>query len=395
MDMRKERNVFLQVVFTLGIGSTLVVSLLYVTIPLLPIFEMELQATSGQTVWASSIYGIAYAIGCLIFGIFSDRFHRKSILIGGIFALIVTTYLVNLSQSIEWLIAFRLIQGIIAASIPIVSLAYINDVLAPRYRSIAITILSSSFLLAGILGQLYGQVISNEWGWQAVFLLLSIGYLFIAFLIFFLPNGLIPKRDRSFFNVIHQAVQVFKIPRLVFSFLVMGTILFSFVAMYSGLGPYVNHKFHLAEEDLMWIRIAGIPGIAISLFASLFMRRYGVKTILIVGLLIAAAGLSMEVFAPSVSFLVFSSVIFVMGISIANPSMIVIVGQLGEKSRGSAFAINAFSAFVGASFGSLIAEYISSFPKLCLSLILTLLSAIVVTSLFIHDHKVSLNQKTQ
>ncbi|WP_028778139.1 MFS transporter [Shimazuella kribbensis] len=393
MYKRTERNTFLQIVFTLGISLTLVVSLMYVTIPLLPILEKEFQATSSQTVWVSSIYGFAYGTGCLIFGVFSDRFHRKSILIVGIFALIGATFFVSVSPSMEWLIALRALQGVIAASIPIISLPYVSDVLAPRYRPIAITIISSSFLLSGILGQLYGQVIGKEWGWTAVFLFLAMGLLIASFSFFYLPHGVVPKPGHSFNQVIRQAVKLFTIPQLVLSFFVMGTMFFSFVTMYSGLGSYVDEKFQIDDGSLMWIRIAGIPGIVLSLFASSFIRKYGAKTVLIAGLLIAACGLIGEAIAPSIFLFVLFSVIFVMGISIANPSMIVMVGLLGERARGSALAINAFFAFMGASFGSLLAEYINSFPLLCLVLILALLSVIVVSLMFIRVDAVPRKQK--
>lgn len=381
--MNGERFAFIQVVLTLGLGSILVVSLMYVAIPLIPILGTEFQTTSSQTVWAGSVYGLAYAAGNLIFGIFSDRFRRRSILGIGLIALTLSTFAVGLSQSLSWLIILRAFQGLIAASVPTVALAYIGDVLAARYRPLAISILSSGFLLSGILGQLYAQAIGNWLGWREVFLFLALGYLLISFYIFRLPRGAAPNAELTLLQVVQQTLKVVAVPSLFLSYLVAASIFFSFVTMYSGLGAYVLERFQMGEEGLMWIRIAGIPGILMAFFAGPLVNRFTPKPVLIAGLIIAGAGLLIEIFAGSLGGMIIASIVFVSGISIANPSIIVIISQLGGKSRGSAVAINAFFAFFGASLGALLAEYIRSFSLLCSILIILLLLAIIVSRIFI------------
>jgi YNFM family putative membrane transporter len=155
MDFSKERSDFFKVVILLGLSAIAVVSLMYVTIPLIPVWSHTFHATQKQVVWAGSAFGFAYAIGNVCFGTLSDRVRRIHILYVGLFLLSISTALVGFSPSLGWLIILRTIQGIVASSFPAVALAYVGDVLAPRYRPIAISVISCGFLLAGVFGQIY------------------------------------------------------------------------------------------------------------------------------------------------------------------------------------------------------------------------------------------------
>jgi YNFM family putative membrane transporter len=52
-------------------------------------------------------------------------------------------------------------QGLVAASFSTVALAYIGEALPPRWRSTAIGFMSTAFLSAGILGQVYAQAVAE------------------------------------------------------------------------------------------------------------------------------------------------------------------------------------------------------------------------------------------
>ncbi len=377
MKVNKDTRDFLSIVPVLGFGAILVVSLMYVTIPIIPALAQEFHASPGQVVWAVSVYGFAYAIGCLLFGITSDRYSRIMVLKIGLAALAVCTIAVAWSPSLHWLIGLRAVQGLIAASFPTVTLGYIGDVIAERFRPLAISIISSSFLMSGILGQLFGQAIEDWLGWRGIFELLATGYLILVAVTIYLPKGTSPPSGHSLPFVLRRTAGLLHSPSMLLSFAVSATVLFSFVTMYSGLSAYVLERFDLQGEGLMWIRIAGIPGIMVSLITGMLVRRFHSKSILIIGFAAAGVGLAGEALSGSLPLMVLFSILFVTGIAIANPSIIVIIGQLGGESRGSAFAINACAAFAGASLGPLLAQSIASFELLCAVLIVILLLASV------------------
>src|SRR5690606_17633407 len=127
-------------------------------------------------------------------------------------------------------------------------------------------------------------------------------------------KGIVPNKEHSFYQVMKHTVQVFKIPALILSFLIMAVIFSSFVTFYSSLGLFVKQKFDMGNQGLMWMRIAGIPSILLSLFASSFIRRFGAKQVLVAALFTTGTGLAIGAVAESIPTLVFASVIFVMGI---------------------------------------------------------------------------------
>jgi predicted MFS family arabinose efflux permease len=208
-----------------------------------------------------------------------------------------------------------------------------------------------------------------------------------------LPKGIVPNKEYSFYLVMKHIAQILKIPTLILSFLIMATIFSSFVTFYSSLGLFIKQKFEMGNQGLMWMRIAGIPSILLSLFASSFIRRFGAKQVLITALLTTGAGLAIGAIAESIPTLVIATIIFVMGIAVANPSIIVMVSDFAGKERGSAVAINAFFAFIGASSGSLLAVYIGSFSVICFTLAIILLVAVFISLVFIRTCETDVQKK--
>src|SRR4030095_15243206 len=67
------------------------------------------------------------------------------------------------------LAVLRTVGGLGAASFSAVALAYVGEALPPRWRSTGIGAISTAFLSAGILGQVYAQGVAQTLGWRWVF----------------------------------------------------------------------------------------------------------------------------------------------------------------------------------------------------------------------------------
>lgn len=359
------------IMLLLAIGAVLVVSLLYITIPLLPVLSGAFGADQSRVVWVGSAFGFAYAFGNIVFGTWSDRARRQHILAGGLFALVVSSVMVSLSPSLDLLIALRTVQGFMAASFPPVALAYVGDVFPPRLRPVVISMIGCGFLLSGVLGQLYAGAAVQLAGWRWTFGILAACYLMLALCALRLPAGAEPADKVSLKAAVLRLFGLFKIVPLLAAYTVSVSLLLSFVAMYAGLGPHLAGAFGIGAHGLMWIRIAGIPGILLSLVAGQLIKRCGASRVLMAGLLIAAAGIAAEALAAAVLPLVLSSVVFVSGIAIAVPGIIVLVNQLGAHARGSAVALYGCFIFVGASIGPILSSALSAHSFLALGLTLS------------------------
>ena len=72
------------------------------------------------------------------------------------------------ASSLPMVAVLRSIQGLVAASFSTVALAYVGEALPPRWRT-GIGAMSTAFLSAGILGQVYAQAVADALGWRWVF----------------------------------------------------------------------------------------------------------------------------------------------------------------------------------------------------------------------------------
>lgn len=155
-------------------SGLVIMSSLYITIPLLSTFTAAFQATAAEVVWTSSAFSFCFAIGCFFYGPLSDRFGRKTIILAGISILAFLSLLMGFITDLSRLILFRGLQGAAAATFSPVALAYIVEVFPPHKRVMTIGFINTGFLIAGISGQLFSSYISQHYGWQHIFICLEL-----------------------------------------------------------------------------------------------------------------------------------------------------------------------------------------------------------------------------
>jgi MFS transporter, YNFM family, putative membrane transport protein len=359
-------------------SALLVLSQLYLAIPLAPIVGEVLGRGGSATAAAlGTTYALAYGLGFLIFGPLSDRYGRKPILVPGMAVLAIVTAGLAAAPSLSVLAALRTVQGFVAASFSTVALAYIGEALPPRWRSTGIGAMSTAFLSAGILGQVYAQAVADALSHRWVFGLaapaLALAALAMAMILIEPPRSVDQTSMRQTYRTL-RALAVRRDLALVNA----GSfpVLLSFVGMYAALGPLLQTQFKLDHTSVLLVRLAGLPAMLLAPFAGWLVGRFGATRVAMVGFLLAAAGLVAEAISVSVLWaLTAASVIFVLGVATIVPSLISLVGSRGRASRAGALAINGLVVFVGASCGPLVAQLPISFAALMLILAVLLMIA--------------------
>lgn len=384
-SMIYERNYSLMTAILFWCGLV-VVSSVYLTIPLADIFNEVFEATAGQAAWTSSAFSLFYAIGCLFTGPLSDRYGRKRVILLGLAALTIITGVLGLSNSMSTLIMLRSIQGIAAATFPPVVVTYIVEMFPPEKRVTAIGFVSSGFLMAGVVGQIFSSFISNMFGWQSVFYLIGAIYLITTII----AALLIPKvdnqnNDSSLLAPFKQFGSVLTIKPLLFCYIIATTLLLTFVGMYTALGNYLSTEFGLGNQDIFFVRTVGIIGILFSPFTGKLVAKFGIQNVLRGGLTLAFAGLGFLGISSNLPLLIIMSVIFVTGIAITVPTLISLVGQLGGQARGAAVSLYTSVVFIGASLGPIVAvallntsSYLLTFEILALLLGIGLFASFLI-----------------
>jgi MFS transporter, YNFM family, putative membrane transport protein len=358
--------------------ALLVLAQLYLAITLAPVIREVLGDSAEATAAAvGTTYALAYGLGFLIFGPLSDRYGRKPILVPGMAMLALATAGLAAASSLPMVAVLRSIQGFLAASFSTVALAYVGEALPPRWRPTGIGAMSTAFLSAGILGQVYAQAVADALGWRWVFGLAApafvIGAIAIATVLLEPPRkGDSVSLGEKFKELAAMAVR----RELTLVNAAAFPVILSFVAMYAALGPILQTQFGLDDTSVLYVRLAGFPAMLLAPLAGWLAGHQGAKRVAVFGYLLAAAGLTAEAFSTAALWLlVLASVVFVLGIATIVPAVIGMVGNRGGRSRAGALSLNGLYVFAGASCGPLVAQLPIGFTGLMLALAALLLIA--------------------
>ncbi|MBA2288008.1 MAG: multidrug efflux MFS transporter [Ktedonobacteraceae bacterium] len=128
--------------------------------------------TDFQTVtWVATAYLLAQAAVIPIVGYLGDRFGSKRIFLLALAVFTLGSALCTFAYSKEWLIAFRVIQGIGAGLLLPLAMAMIYRLVLPSERGIAAAIIGVPILLAPAFGPTAGGYLSTNFDWHAIFII--------------------------------------------------------------------------------------------------------------------------------------------------------------------------------------------------------------------------------
>ena len=158
-------------------------------LPALPAIRDDLGTTTGATQMTLMAFFIAFGLCQLVYGPVADMAGRKLPLYAGLGLFLLGSVGCALAPNVEWLIGWRIVQGIGAASVMVVPRAIVRDLYtgieATRMMGLVMLVLSVSPILAPFIGS---QIII-PFGWRAVFVAVSvIAALAILLLFWFLPE---------------------------------------------------------------------------------------------------------------------------------------------------------------------------------------------------------------
>ena len=367
----------------LVVTALLVLTQLYAAIPLLAPISADLHGNA--TVALSTAFSLTYAAGFLIWGPVSDHYGRRRTMALALGILTVSTGCCALAPSLPALAALRAIQGLSASGFAPVALAYLSEALAPPRRAGAIGAMSTSFLVAGIVGQVLASLVALHLGWRWFFPLCG---------------GLLAVALAAVLAVVHDAAhasgpsgsslrgQFASLGRLALRPAVLAlslghvTLLMVFVAMYTGIGGHLE-SLGMRPSTIILIRLAALPAMFLRLGAGRFAARRSWAQIARLGFGVSALGMLGEaLLAGSLVGLVACSVVYVAGVALAAPAMISLYGQVSAPNRGSGMALNGFILFVGTSAGPLLATSSPTFRALALALTGILVLALAAVTVF-------------
>jgi EmrB/QacA subfamily drug resistance transporter len=148
--------------------SLLDVSIVNVTIPEL---QDELSTDISTVTWVINAYNIVFAVLLVSMGRLADQFGRKRFFVIGLSVFTIGSALCAVAWSVEWLIAFRVIQGIGAGILAPLGFAITVLVFPPQQRGRGLALIAVVALVSSALGPVLGGVLVEVASWHWIFLI--------------------------------------------------------------------------------------------------------------------------------------------------------------------------------------------------------------------------------
>jgi EmrB/QacA subfamily drug resistance transporter len=164
----------------------------------LPSIGDELDAQLSWLQWSVSAYSVVMASLLLLGGSIADRFGRRRTLITGLSVFTFASVLCSVAPTVEWLVAFRALQGVGAAMLNPVAMSIIVATFTDRReRAQAVGVWGAAFGASLALGPVVGGALVSSVGWEWIFLInVPLGLAAIALLLRFVPESRAPRARR-------------------------------------------------------------------------------------------------------------------------------------------------------------------------------------------------------
>ena len=121
-----------------------------------------------------AVYFGGLAIGQLIYGPLADRFGRRVPLLSGVTLFTLASFACAYAPSLEWLIGARFVQALGGCAGMVISRAVVSDKCDAVGSAKVYSQLMLVTGLAPILAPVAGGLMVGVWGWQSIFLALSL-----------------------------------------------------------------------------------------------------------------------------------------------------------------------------------------------------------------------------
>tara|TARA_Y100000389_G_scaffold172096_1_gene180293 strand:- start:860 stop:2014 length:1155 start_codon:yes stop_codon:yes gene_type:complete len=202
----------------------------FMIFPVLSVFADSYHMSTPLLIGVTlGIYGLTNAIMQIPFGLLSDRYGRKNIIILGLFIFLIGSVICAITDNIYYLILGRALQG--AGAISGALMALLSDSTQEKNRTISMAIVGVAIGAAFFSAFIVGPIVSKYYNLSGVFVLILM-LTILSIILVFLFNNIPIKKNVSFKYSVKQLVYNRKLNSYFIDILILHTILTSiFIAI--------------------------------------------------------------------------------------------------------------------------------------------------------------------
>lgn len=341
-----------------GIFSTRMLGL-FMIFPVFALFaEQEFSNITGlQIGLAIGAYGLTQALLQIPYGMLSDRFGRKPLILVGLFVFLIGSIICALADSIEMMILGRAVQG--AGAVAAVLTASVSDLVREPYRLRAMSIVGITIGLSFTLSLVAGPLLAEFIGVRGIFWVIAgLSVLGMVLVIYAVPEITNQQFQREAQAVPSQLAEVLKngqLLRLDIGVFILHAILTAmFIAVpfmlrdEAGMDSLSHWEIYLPVMLLSFVLM--VP-LIIQAESKGRMKQIFAGAIL----MIALAQMGMSQFHSSYVWLFFWLLLFFTAFNVLEASLPSLVVKLSPADKkGTASGVYSSSQFMGAAVGGAI-----------------------------------------
>jgi DHA1 family bicyclomycin/chloramphenicol resistance-like MFS transporter len=231
--------------------------------------------------WIVTTYMAGLGTGQLFWGVLSDRFGRRPIVLGGMALYIVAALVCGLTRSFEALLAWRFVHGLAAASVTVIR-SVVRDLYSGRQMARVLSLTLMVFLTVPVLAPSLGQLILWVAAWRAIFIVFGVFAVIVWLWAFIrLPETLHPEYRLTLDpRHIASAARLVLLNRTSIFYTLAMTVMFgSLIAYVATVQQIFSDVFHRSSlMPGMFALCAGFMGVA-AFANSQLVERLGMRLI--------------------------------------------------------------------------------------------------------------------
>jgi DHA1 family bicyclomycin/chloramphenicol resistance-like MFS transporter len=341
-------------------------------LPAFPDIERSLNTSSIAVQQTLAVYMLAFAGMSLWHGALSDSFGRRNVILVTLTIFVIASLGCAATHSIEYLWAFRILQGLSAGAGAIVGRAMIRDLYEGPEAQKLFSMVTMVFAIAPAIAPIMGGWIVSLLNWRSIFLFL---FGFSALVLLYcwrkLPETL-PPSERAPFNASSLWQNYRNVLGTLCFHLYAGTISLyhaGFFLYIASAPAFIIEHLHLSPHDFGWLFLPAIAGIFTgSMLTNRLAHRVKPTRQIRYGfmfMLVAAVGNFgyHELFPAALPWSVLPLFFYGVGLSMTSPALTLMVLDLFPDVRGIAASCQTFLQLIlSAAVAGVISPLLGSSP---------------------------------
>ena len=339
-------------------------------LPAFPEIEASLDASAIQVQQTMTAYLLAFAVMILWHGALSDALGRRIVILVSLVVFVVASFGCASAHSIQYLWAFRILQGVSAGAGIVVGRAMVRDLYSGPEAEKLLALVTMIFAIAPAIAPILGGWIVAAFDWRTIFLVL---FMYSALLLWacwrLLPETL-PVSQRQLFNASSLWASYKSVFGAVRFHAYATTMAFNFAGLflYVAAAPaFIIQHLHLSARSFGWFFIPSVAGIFLgALLANRLAGRLKIGRQVRAGFMLmggaAIANLTYHAFFPAaIPWSVITVFFYTIGMSLTAPGVTLMVLDLFPTHRGVAASCQSFvQTMLGAVVAGVVAPILSA-----------------------------------